>query len=65
MISDGFEELAGVLERALATGGLGALAPAYRTFARRHPHLYRPFPSRRRPRCGLAAWIGALEPRRD
>jgi AcrR family transcriptional regulator len=41
VISDGFEELAEVLERTLGKEGLPALAPAYRRFAKRHPHLYR------------------------
>jgi AcrR family transcriptional regulator len=41
VISDGFEELAGVLEEASRDGRLAGLAVAYRGFARRHPHLYR------------------------
>jgi AcrR family transcriptional regulator len=41
VISGGFEELAVMLERALARDGLGALGAAYRRFAKRHPHLYR------------------------
>src|SRR5262245_17902117 len=42
LISDGFEELAAVFEGALARDDpLGAIASAYRTFAKEHPHLYR------------------------
>jgi len=39
MISAGFERQAEAFER--AGGDLGALAAAYRRFARRNPHLYR------------------------
>jgi len=42
VISAGFEELAAIFEGALATDDpLGAIALAYRRFAREHPHLYR------------------------
>ena len=42
IISDGFEEQAAAFEQALeAEDPLTALAAAYRTFALRHPHLYR------------------------
>jgi AcrR family transcriptional regulator len=44
IISAGFDEQATAFEQALADGAgdpLGALATAYRTFAREHPHLYR------------------------
>jgi AcrR family transcriptional regulator len=42
LISDGFEELAAAFEGALDGGDpLGALATAYRRFAKEHPHLYR------------------------
>ncbi|CAA9530676.1 MAG: hypothetical protein AVDCRST_MAG67-4127 [uncultured Solirubrobacteraceae bacterium] len=43
LISATFEEQAALFEAALAGSAdpLGALATAYRDFARRHPHLYR------------------------
>ena len=42
LVSAGFEELAAEFEAVLADGDpLGALAAAYRRFARAHPHLYR------------------------
>jgi AcrR family transcriptional regulator len=48
VIATGFEDFAASQERAAAraisedrAGRLGALAKAYRAFARRHPHLYR------------------------
>jgi AcrR family transcriptional regulator len=43
IISAGFEEQAAAFERAVAGSDdpLGALATAYRRFARAHPHLYR------------------------
>jgi len=42
LISDGFEELAATFEAALAGDDpLGAIASAYRAFAKEHPHLYR------------------------
>jgi AcrR family transcriptional regulator len=43
LISDGFAEQAALFEQAIADAHdpLGALATAYREFARRHPHLYR------------------------
>ena len=43
LISATFEEQAGVFEAAIADTDdpVGALARAYRDFARRHPHLYR------------------------
>jgi AcrR family transcriptional regulator len=42
LISAGFEELAAVFEDALADDDpLGAIASAYRAFAKAHPHLYR------------------------
>src|SRR3954469_7768311 len=43
IISVGFEQAAGALESALAGAAdpLGAIAHAYREFARAHPHLYR------------------------
>ena len=42
LVSDGFEELAAVFERAIdGRDPLGALASSYRRFAKEHPHLYR------------------------
>jgi AcrR family transcriptional regulator len=43
LVSDGFEELTAVFDEAVdgADDPLGALAAAYRAFAREHPHLYR------------------------
>jgi AcrR family transcriptional regulator len=43
LISDGFEEQAEVFEAAIANAddSLGAIAAAYREYARLHPHLYR------------------------
>jgi AcrR family transcriptional regulator len=43
LISDGFAEQAEAFETAIANAddALGAIAAAYRQFARHHPHLYR------------------------
>jgi AcrR family transcriptional regulator len=43
LISDGFEEQAELFEAALEAPGkpLTAMTEAYRTYAKRHPHLYR------------------------
>jgi AcrR family transcriptional regulator len=42
LVSVGFEELAAVFEPALGSDDpLGAIARAYRRFAKEHPHLYR------------------------
>jgi AcrR family transcriptional regulator len=42
LVSAGFEEAAALFEAALdGDDPLGAIAGAYREFARRHPHLYR------------------------
>lgn len=65
LIEQGFEELAGAIEAALAEQGesLAALASAYREFARTHPHLYHllttgPLP-RERLRPGVEAGAAA------
>lgn len=43
LISEGFEEMAALFEADLAESDepIPAMARAYRTYARRHPHLYR------------------------
>src|SRR5919112_6380011 len=65
LINDGFEEIAGSFEAAVANGedSLVELARAYRAFARSHPHLYRlmtagPLP-RERLRSGVEARAAA------
>lgn len=50
LISDGFEEIATLLERESDARGL---ARAYRTFARKHPQLYRLMTDRPLDRAGL------------
>lgn len=64
VISDGFEELAGVLAEASGEGGLEGLAAAYRGFAKRHPHLYRLMTDRplRRERLRAGVEERAAEP---
>jgi AcrR family transcriptional regulator len=56
LVSDGFEELAAAFAAAVdgAPDPLGALADAYRRFARDHPHLYRLMTERPLPRDLLA-----------
>jgi AcrR family transcriptional regulator len=59
VVSQGFDELAGVFERAVrdADDPLGALARAYREHATRHPHLYRLMTERPLDRDRLAAGV--------
>jgi AcrR family transcriptional regulator len=56
IISAGFEEQAAVFEAAVdgADDPVRALATAYRTYARRHPHLYRLMTERALDRDNLA-----------
>jgi AcrR family transcriptional regulator len=58
LISDGFVELAEASEPALAAGDqVGALAAAYRGFARDHPHVYRLMTERPLDREGLVPGV--------
>jgi AcrR family transcriptional regulator len=59
LVSDGFEELAATFAAAVdgAADPLGALADAYRRFAREHPHLYRLMTERPLPRDLLAPGV--------
>jgi AcrR family transcriptional regulator len=59
LVSDGFDELAAVFTQAVegAADPLGALAAAYRGFAREHPHLYRLMTERPLPRDLLAPGV--------
>jgi AcrR family transcriptional regulator len=59
LISDGFEEQAERFELAVADADdpLGAIAVAYREFARLHPHLYRLMTERPLAREQLAAGV--------
>lgn len=59
LISDGFAESAERFEEALegADDPLGALAGAYREFARDHPHLYRLMTERPLPRDRLVPGV--------
>jgi AcrR family transcriptional regulator len=59
VISEGFEELAEVFERAVhgADEPVAALARAYREHATRHPHLYRLMTERPLDRDRLAAGV--------
>jgi AcrR family transcriptional regulator len=55
LISDGFEEMAVGFDAAVADADdpIGAIAGAYRNFARRHPHLYRLMTERPLDRANL------------
>ena len=59
VVSQGFDELAAVFERAVrgADDPLGALARAYRAHATGHPHLYRLMTERPLDRDRLAAGV--------
>jgi len=58
LVSDGFEELAAAFAPASATlDPIGALAVAYRGFARSHPHLYRLMTERPLDREGLSPGV--------
>src|SRR5215831_13155959 len=58
LVSHGFVELAESFEPAPAAGyEVGALAAAYRGFARRHPHLYRLMTERPLHREGLVPGV--------
>ena len=59
IISSGFEEQALVFETAVAKSRdpIGAIAGAYRDFARQHPHLYRLMTERELDREGLVAGV--------
>jgi AcrR family transcriptional regulator len=62
IISAGFEEQAAAFEKVLEQSPddpLGALATAYREFARRHPHLYRLMTDRPLPRDQLVPGVEA------
>jgi len=58
LVSDGFVEMADAFEPALAADDqVGALAAAYRAFAREHPHLYRLMTDRPLHREGLVPGV--------
>ncbi len=61
VVSQGFDELAAVFERAVrgAADPLGAVARAYRGHATSHPHLYRLMTERPLDRDRLAAGVEA------
>jgi len=61
LINDGFEEIAGSFEAAMANGenSLVELARAYRAFAWSHPHLYRLMTSGPLPRERLRQGVEA------